>query len=65
MPNIFQKFCLCQQLFMNKNCYMKTRLYNIFKAANAMKAISENPKFYKHHEKHLYIFHRLFFFSYF
>ena len=40
------KYCLCQQLFVNKTFWTKWRLYNTFKIANSMtltKANLENP----------------------
>ena len=42
----FQNFFLCQQLFANKDLYMKTRLCNIFKTNNTktlIKSTSESP----------------------
>ena len=40
------EFCLCQQLFVNKNFSMKTRFYDFFKNANPVtstKATLESP----------------------
>ena len=42
----FSKFCLHQKLFVNKDYYVNTSLFNIFKTVNAMmllKTILENP----------------------